>query len=280
MQRRISFILLSLVGSSIVTSVGASNDSRLLRRKLDESSRSLSIKQQQQASKFYLCSKGLASTYCRIDHATCEIEPNTGKSMCRCIGGFGGRNCDEDMNECVQTPYPCAGGTDDGFFCVNYNPPERYKCGCRQGYTAVLPTTLEMIDPVPVEWRPTQCILTDKCLASPSPCHVNATCTSSSPTTEDGGFVCKCNDDLQGDGVTACTLPTTKPETAFDNKDNNKNNESSRSLIKQQQASKFYLCSKCRIDHATCEIEPDTGKSMCPCVAVSMALEAATAMRT
>jgi hypothetical protein len=29
--------------------------------------------------------------------------------MCRCIDGFGGRNCDEDVNECAQTPYPCAG---------------------------------------------------------------------------------------------------------------------------------------------------------------------------
>jgi hypothetical protein len=71
---------------------------------------------------------------------------------------------------------------------------------------AVLPATTEqMIDPVPVEWRPIKCIPTDKCLESPSVCHVNATCTSS-PTAEDG-FVCTCNDDLQGDGITYLHTP-------------------------------------------------------------------------
>lgn len=41
---------------------------------------------------------------------------------------------------------------------MDYDPPERYKCGCRSGYRAVLPVIVNVTDPVPVEWRPLVCV--------------------------------------------------------------------------------------------------------------------------
>jgi hypothetical protein len=35
---------------------------------------------------------------------------------------------------------------------------EKFKCGCRPGYDAVLPNATEVMDPVPVEWRPLKCL--------------------------------------------------------------------------------------------------------------------------
>ena len=126
-----------------------------------------------------------------------------------CPDGFGGTNCKDDVDECKGSPYPCAGGTKRGSFCVNYNPPEKFKCGCRPGFDAVLPDSTK--DPVPVDWRPLQCIPRDVCVDFV--CHEDATCIVSSSNTA----VCVCIDNLVGDGITKCSpapkvpVPTKAP---------------------------------------------------------------------
>jgi hypothetical protein len=81
-----------------------------------------------------------------------------------CPDGFGGTNCEDEIDECKGSPYPCAGGTKHGSFCVDYNPPKKFKCGCLPGFDAVLPNTMEVKDPVPVEWRPLKCVPRDVCV--------------------------------------------------------------------------------------------------------------------
>jgi Calcium-binding EGF domain len=115
-----------------------------------------------------------------------------------CPDGFGGTNCKDDVDECKGSPYPCAGGTKHGSFCVDHNPPEKFKCGCLPGFNAVLPNAMDVKDPVPVEWRPLKCIPRDVCVDVV--CHEDATCIVSSSNTA----VCVCNDNLVGDGITTC----------------------------------------------------------------------------
>jgi hypothetical protein len=115
-----------------------------------------------------------------------------------CPDGYGGINCNVVVNECNASPYPCTGGTTEGSFCVDYDPPKKFKCGCRPGYDAVLPNATEVMDPVPVEWRPLKCRPRDVCVGVV--CHEDATCIVSSNNTA----VCVCNDELTGDGITNC----------------------------------------------------------------------------
>ena len=114
------------------------------------------------SSGFYLCGGNLDNliVFCVTNRTTCEINITSGDPFCRCIDGYGGDQCQEDVDECVES-YPCAGGDKNTSFCVNHFPPEKYKCGCRDGYDAVLPS--EITDPVPVSWRPL------KCLPNPAP---------------------------------------------------------------------------------------------------------------
>jgi Calcium-binding EGF domain len=116
-----------------------------------------------------------------------------------CPDGFGGTNCKDDIDECKGSPYPCAGGNKTGSFCVDYDPPQKFKCGCRPGYNAVLPNAAEVKDPVPVEWRPLKCLPSNVCVDFV--CHEDATCIVSSSNTA----VCVCNDNLVGDGITNCS---------------------------------------------------------------------------
>jgi Hint module/Calcium-binding EGF domain len=118
-----------------------------------------------------------------------------------CRDGFGGINCKDDVNECQASSYPCAGGNKTGSFCVDYDPPEKFKCGCLPGYNAVLPDATELKDPVPLEWRPLMCLPRDACVDFV--CHEDATCIVSSTTTA----VCICNNNLVGDGIANCSPP-------------------------------------------------------------------------
>jgi hypothetical protein len=43
-----------------------------------------------------------------------------------------------------RSPYPCAGGNKQGSFCVDYDPPQKFKCGCLPGYDAVLPNASDV----------------------------------------------------------------------------------------------------------------------------------------
>lgn len=62
------------------------------------------------------------------------------------------------------------------------------------GFKAVLPINNDSItEPVPLEWRPIECIEEDECLSVP--CHPNATCINTV-----GGFSCTCDGGLVGDG--------------------------------------------------------------------------------
>ncbi len=57
-----------------------------------------------------------------------------------CPDGFQGTNCAQGrIDECKPLLYPCADGNKRGSFCVDYDPPKKFKCGCLPGYDAVLP---------------------------------------------------------------------------------------------------------------------------------------------
>lgn len=127
-----------------------------------------------------------------------------------CADGFKGISCKENVDECSGELYPCAGGTELGSYCVDYDPPRKFKCGCRLDYDAILPKSIDVKDPVPIEWRPLKCLPKDVCVAVV--CHEDATCIVSSANTA----VCICKDNLVGDGIADCspaikTLPTKAP---------------------------------------------------------------------
>jgi hypothetical protein len=116
-----------------------------------------------------------------------------------CPDGFNGTNCANNINECQTSPYPCAGGNRIGSFCVDYDPPKKFKCGCLPGYEALLPNASDVMDNVTVEWRPLKCLAKDVCVGVV--CHEDASCIVSSNNTA----VCVCNGDLIGDGIANCS---------------------------------------------------------------------------
>jgi hypothetical protein len=89
-------------------------------------------------------------------------------------------------------------------FCVDYDPPKKFKCGCLPGYDAILPNASDVTDNIPVEWRPLKCLPRDVCVDIV--CHDDATCIVSSSNMA----VCTCNDNLVGDGITDCSPPANK----------------------------------------------------------------------
>ena len=108
----------------------------------------------------------------------------------------------QNVDECKASPYPCAGGNKKGSFCVDYDFPQKFKCGCLPGYEAVLPNASDVNDNVvPAEWRPLQCVQRDSCVDFI--CHEDASCKVNSNNTP----VCTCNDNLVGDGITSCSPP-------------------------------------------------------------------------
>jgi hypothetical protein len=69
-------------------------------------------------------------------------------------------NAANNINECQTSPYPCAGGNRIGSFCVDYDPPKKFKCGCLPGYEALLPNASDVMDNVTIEWRPSSALQT------------------------------------------------------------------------------------------------------------------------
>lgn len=160
---------------------------------------------------FYLCfpqegKEGLDPIWCRTNKTTCNTAPETGQPVCKCMDGFTGKLCQDNIDECAGS-YPCVGGDKSTSFCVNQDPPAKYECGCRVGYHAVLPDQKDVEDPVPAEWRPIKCVPKDNCLGSP--CHVDAICTNVPPDD----FNCTCKSPLIGNGITSCILPPSASPT-------------------------------------------------------------------
>ena len=124
-----------------------------------------------------------------------NLQNNVLRRNAACPDGYGGANCNVGVDECKSSSYPCTGGKKEGSFCVDMDPPKKYKCGCLPGYDAVLPHPSEIIDNVTADWRPLMCVPRDVCVGFV--CHEDATCSVSSNNTA----VCSCIDDLIGDGL-------------------------------------------------------------------------------
>jgi hypothetical protein len=114
-------------------------------------------------------------------------------------------NCKDDIDECRLRRIPCAGGNKTGSFCVDYDPPTKFKCGCLPGYDAILPNASDVKDNVPVEWRPLKC-LRKGCVCW---CCLSCRCDLHRYLTNNTA-VCVCNNDLSGDGITNCPLFQTR----------------------------------------------------------------------
>lgn len=114
----------------------------------------------------------------------------------------------EDEDECkTMKPCPSVGG-----FCVDYDPPSRFKCGCLNGFTPVLPaSTASFTEPVVLEWRPLQCIDINECDdATLNNCSPDATCANTV-----GSFQCTCNEGTVGNGIT-CAKPSANTDSGVD----------------------------------------------------------------
>jgi superoxide dismutase, Fe-Mn family len=111
----------------------------------------------------FLCgANSTRPSYCVNNRSTCEFDSTTGKYYCRCISGYAGPDCRLDIDECKSNPYPCAGGDTTTSICVNYFPPQRFRCECKPGLKAILPENNNTFqDPVPISWRPTSCVEPD-----------------------------------------------------------------------------------------------------------------------
>lgn len=123
------------------------------------------------------CPVGWQGANCDEDIDDCANSPcNQGKCVnregsysCECPGGWSGSNCEIDLNEC-ETDSPCnSQGTSD---CVN--TPGSYRCNCNEGYTGV---------------NCDQDI--EECLTNP--CHYRGTCTNTL-----GSFTCNCRSGWTG----------------------------------------------------------------------------------
>ena len=153
---------------------------------------------------FYICENKVSKAYCRKDKQICDT--SSGTARCVCSDGWRGKNCDEDIDECFER-YPCPGVKDVDSFCVDYDPPIRYKCQCMRGYKAVyLDSDSSENDPY-YTFHPVDCIKVDSC--TDNPCHTDAVCSENS---SDIGFTCSCKKGLVGDGITSCSvIPTASP---------------------------------------------------------------------
>jgi hypothetical protein len=160
-----------------------------------------------QDSPFVLC----GDEYCNTARATCDVT-DANVSQCICFEGYTGTNCVENLDECnaTQAEYPCKGPNGTSY-CVNESPPMNYKCGCVSGYNPVIPDNITdlVLDPVPLDWRPLDCIDIDECSNSTlNNCADNTVCENT-----EGGFTCICNDTtLVWNGV-RCTYPITESPT-------------------------------------------------------------------
>ena len=105
--------------------------------------------------------------FCVTERSECLFEVSadeTCEASCKCLDGFSGPRC-TDTNECA-TNNPCP---TDNSFCVDYDPPRKFKCGCLAKFIAVLPeddagelsfygSVDSSIDGVTRDWRPLACM--------------------------------------------------------------------------------------------------------------------------
>jgi len=140
-----------------------------------------------------LSASGQTFVPCGIKSCNTKYE-NCNNGICECKLGYGGSNCDKDLNECVDLdPNACSF---PGGYCVNHSPSgNRYSCGCdtRMGRWRVGNET--------DEHGPTTCEDVNECFGRQTPCHDLATCENTP-----GSFQCTCLDGYAGDGVNSCTL--------------------------------------------------------------------------
>ena len=160
-----------------------------------------------QDNPFVLC----GDAYCNTARATCEVTDNN-VSQCICFEGYAGTNCVENFDECnaTQGDYPCKGPNGTSY-CVNESPPTKYKCGCISGYAPVLPDNITdiVLDPVPLDWRPLDCVEIDECSNSTlNNCADNTVCENTV-----GGFNCICNDTTLVWNGDRCAIPPTESPT-------------------------------------------------------------------
>lgn len=160
-----------------------------------------------QDSPFVLCGE----EYCNTARATCEVT-DTNVSQCICFDGYTGTNCVENLDECnaTQAEYPCKGPNGTSY-CVNESPPQKYKCGCVSGYNPVLPDNITdiVLDPVPLDWRPVDCVEIDECSNSTlNNCADNTVCENT-----EGSFTCICNDTTLLWNGDRCAVPPTESPT-------------------------------------------------------------------
>lgn len=122
-----------------------------------------------------------------------DLVDNSG-IKCVCKDGYDGdgRDC-TDRNEC-EADSPCE-EEEDGGYCVDNDPPQKYTCGCRMGYVAN--ETLN-----DAKHGPLGCIEVDECSDGTHNCHPYFGVCTNTP----GSFTCSCADGYAGDGVESCQL--------------------------------------------------------------------------
>ena len=137
---------------------------------------------------------GSSSVYCNDNKSKCNTA--SGVAKCDCLDGYGGKNCDSDIDECVES-YPCP---KVGSFCVDMDPPKKYECKCFRGFDPVYSDQNVLVS----------CIESNKC--SNNACHEDAECVE---TTSRRGSKCVCKNGFIGDGkkcspnfITPSLMPT------------------------------------------------------------------------
>lgn len=110
---------------------------------------------QDSGNPFVECGEG----FCNTVRASC-LNNTDNEEECVCDDGYTGDNCEDNIDECALDVFPC-NGTKAAFFCVNEEPPKKFKCGCQEGYFPEFPDSVE--DDVPLDWRPAQCIDINEC---------------------------------------------------------------------------------------------------------------------
>lgn len=110
--------------------------------------------------------------------------------VCACKRGYF-RNATsgvcEDEDICIDD-YPCPVdyASTTSSFCVDYDPPQEYKCGCLDGFEAILPENDSLItEPVNITWRPVACLDQNECLLGTHNCDASTTCENTI-----GSFIC------------------------------------------------------------------------------------------
>lgn len=125
---------------------------------------------------------------------------NGGQKGCKCIEGAesdGGKGC-KLVDECARYE-PCF-PDDLGGYCVDNDPPQKYTCGCRNGF---LPGNVT--DSL---HGPLLCIEMDECSNGDHDCDPDHGICTNTP----GTYVCSCANGYEGDGKTCSKIPEPNPD--------------------------------------------------------------------